>query len=305
MIRTKKLLALLLAIAACAGLFLMPADAAGNLKYGAATVSATSLNIRSGPSTDSSRLTAVIGGTRLLVLDRGDEEWFHVNFQGTVGYVKAEYLKEINTVENFKAAGTITASDVRLRKKPNTSADILATYNEGMEVQVIGINEGWFKVQVDGLTGYIRSDLMDVTGAPDDYETTDNEGNEYSTSVGQQVANLALKYLGYSYIYGEESPSKGFDCSGLVYYCYGQYGYTLERRASLQYKNDGTSVKKENLRVGDLVFFSSNGSSVTHVGIYIGDGQFVHASNSNTGVIISELSSAYYTRCYWGAKRIA
>ena len=63
-------------------------------------------------------------------------------------------------------------------------------------------------------------------------------------------------------------------------------------------------VSKSELQPGDLVFFSSNGSSVTHVGIYIGNGQFVHASTSKTGVIISNLSSAYYLRVWFGAKRI-
>ena len=85
---------------------------------------------------------------------------------------------------------------------------------------------------------------------------------------------------------------------------YGQFGYSLSRTASQQYKNNGYSVSKSELQQGDLVFFSSNGYSVTHVGIYIGGGQFIHASTSTTGVIISDLNSSYYTRVWFGAKRI-
>jgi cell wall-associated NlpC family hydrolase len=77
-----------------------------------------------------------------------------------------------------------------------------------------------------------------------------------------------------------------------------------ERRASLQFANNGVSVAKADLQPGDLVFFSSDGSGVTHVGLYYGDGMFVNASTESTGVIFSSLSSDWYTRTYWGAKRI-
>lgn len=300
----KKLLAYTLVLMALAAVVAFSA-AAADLAWGAATVDATSLNIRSGPSTDYEPITAVISGTRLVILDKGDGQWFHINFQGTVGYVDSTYLKEIVTAENFKATGTLGATDVRMRAKPNTDSDVLGTYKINTVMDVIGINNGWYKVKYDGKTGYIRSDLMAITGAPSDYESSDSEGNNYSVSLGQQIANYALKYLGYDYVYGGSKPSTGFDCSGLSSYVYKQYGYDIHRRASEQYKYDGTSVAKSDLQQGDLVFFSSNGgSSVTHVGIYIGDGQFVHASTSNTGVIISDLSSSYYTGAWYGAKRI-
>ena len=138
---------------------------------------------------------------------------------------------------------------------------------------------------------------MEITGAP-------SGATAASATKGQKIANYALQYLGYKYVYGSESPSKGFDCSGLVYYTFGQFGYKLQRSASQQYKNNGTTIAKSDLKPGDLVFFSSNGSTVTHVGIYIGDNEFVHASTSDTGVIISNLTSAYYTKVWFGAKRI-
>ena len=78
----------------------------------------------------------------------------------------------------------------------------------------------------------------------------------------------------------------------------------MNRVAQSIYTNDGVSVDKDNLQLGDLVFFGYSGTSVTHVGLYIGDGQMIHASTYNTGVIISDLSDSYYTRMYVGAKRI-
>ena len=110
--------------------------------------------------------------------------------------------------------------------------------------------------------------------------------------------------MGYPYVYGAESPSSGFDCSGLVYYCFGQYGISLKRTADDQMNYNGTAVSRDNLQVGDLVFFGS-GSYANHVGIYIGSGNFVHAANPSSGVRVSSLNETYYANRYIGARRIS
>ena len=99
------------------------------------------------------------------------------------------------------------------------------------------------------------------------------------------------------------SPSSGFDCSGLVYYSYGQFGYQLKRTADDQMNNNGVAVSRSNLQVGDLVFFGS-GSYANHVGIYIGNDNFVHAANPSSGVRVSSLNETYYANRYLGARRI-
>lgn len=110
--------------------------------------------------------------------------------------------------------------------------------------------------------------------------------------------------MGAPYVYGGMSPS-GFDCSGFVNYVYKLCGYSMSRVASSIYNNNGTYVEKANLQIGDLVFFASNSSSIGHVGIYIGNGQFIHSSSGAGCVVISDLSSNYYLKNYVGAKRIA
>ncbi len=128
-------------------------------------------------------------------------------------------------------------------------------------------------------------------------------GNGKSTEAGLAIVNTAMKYLGVPYVYGGTSPSC-FDCSGLVYYVYKENGYSITRRASLQW-NDGYSVTKAELQPGDLVFFSSNySSSIEHVGIYIGNAQFIHASSGGGCVKINNLSDSYYLRNYYGACRV-
>lgn len=272
----------------------------GSIAWGAATVDATSLNIRSEPDINSDRVSVVAGGTIIVILERTNDEWYKVNYAGKIGYVSTEYLTEILRAENFKATGTVNGSDVRMRKGHSTDTDVICTYDKGREVHIIGINEGWYKVKEDEGTGYIRSDFVDITGEGPTYASDTSN----SDSLGQKIVNYALQFVGYRYVYGEESPEKGFDCSGLMYYVYGQFGYKLQRTAHDQCMKNGTPVAKSDLQKGDLIFFSSNGSHVGHVGMYIGNGQFVHASTSKTGVIISDLNSSYYTRVYYAARRI-
>ncbi len=119
---------------------------------------------------------------------------------------------------------------------------------------------------------------------------------------GELICRFAQRFLGYRYIFGAQDPSYGFDCSGLVYYVYRQFGYKINRGATGQLAN-GRYVKRSELQPGDLVFFGS-GSYAFHVGIYLGDGDFIHAATSRLGVIISNLSESYFNRNYLTARRI-
>ena len=106
---------------------------------------------------------------------------------------------------------------------------------------------------------------------------------------GVEVAQFALQYVGYNYKYGGKDPETGFDCSGLVYYTYGEFGYALDRTAEAQSRN-GEHVEADAMEPGDIICFYNGGNYIGHVGIYIGNGEYVHAQSSATGVIVSELS---------------
>jgi peptidoglycan DL-endopeptidase CwlO len=118
-----------------------------------------------------------------------------------------------------------------------------------------------------------------------------------SSTLGGQAVAIAEQYLGVPYVWGGASPS-GFDCSGLVMYVYGRLGVSLPHNAAAQYSM-GTSVPRDALEPGDLVFFDGLG----HVGIYVGGGSFIHAPHTGTVVQISSLSG-WYSSEYVGAKRI-
>ena len=117
-----------------------------------------------------------------------------------------------------------------------------------------------------------------------------------SLSVSQQVANLALSYVGYPYTWAGANPSVGFDCSGLVYYVYKQFGYNLYRAGDDMAKN-GIAVEESEMQPGDIIIFSrKSDGGIQHVGLYVGDGMMVHAQSSKTGVVISASASRIPTR---------
>lgn len=124
-----------------------------------------------------------------------------------------------------------------------------------------------------------------------------------SNATGDRIVAKAAEYLGTPYRYGGASPG-GFDCSGFTSYIFSQFGISLYRTAAGQYGN-GVPVSKGNLIAGDLVFFACYSSSINHVGIYVGNGRFIHSSSpSSGGVIYSALNSGYYAKAYVGATRV-
>ncbi len=162
------------------------------------------------------------------------------------------------------------------------------------------------------LTGWLAALLIAVaviatgTGIGIGTGTGLRAGNAEAAAAtsGQQIADYAVDYVGYPYVYAGNTPS-GFDCSGFTQYVVGQtlgidIGHGVEGQTGF-----GTWVGWEDWQPGDLIFFAGTyRPGISHVGIYIGDGEFVHAENEGTGVVISSISSTYYTAHYNSAYRL-
>lgn len=223
---------------------------------------------------------------------------------------------EKKAAEQKKAAAakkvTLYATEnLNVRSDQSATSSKLGILSKGEKVT--GIDKGeWVEFTFNGKTGYvIKSYLSATKPAAEQPKANNNSGNStpaktekqsYSSDI-DKVIDLALAQVGKPYIWASANPNIGFDCSGLVYYVYKQVGISLNRTSYTQI-NNGVSVDSKDLRKGDLVFFNNGGGRISHVGIYIGNNQFVHASSPGTGVIVSKLFGSYFGNTYVGARRI-
>jgi len=279
---------------------------ASSLAAPAVVTAQDGLRLRAASSTSSSVLTLLPSGSALEVLEAVDDSWYRVRAGQREGYVSSQYVRLTggetapsgeNTppaqeapapVEDSKTYGFVSASSLNVRKGPGTDQAKVTSLSAGAQVEILEVLDGWYRIE----KGYVSAD----------YVTLLDPG---MTAKQAEIVAYAHQFLGYRYVLGGNGPSV-FDCSGLTQYVYKHFGYTIRRTATQQLDN-GTVVSKENLLPGDLVFFNSSGSNparATHVGIYIGGGEFLHASSSKVGVIISSLNTPYYTRVYTTARRI-
>lgn len=304
------------------------ADVRG-IKTGVAFITADSLRLRGEPSTQSTTLAYGAKNEIVIVLGKSGS-WYHVVYNLQEGYMHGNYLKFVATENAELGYGKVNYASVNMRTGPNTSYRAIGQSKQGDLAYVIGINKQWYKVIWNEAICYIRSDYLDLTefpyenraskksplffrlgkttGTPVSVATLKNSSNyipapgKPATALADRIIATAKQYIGVPYVWGGTSPS-GFDCSGLVQYVFRQHGIQLNRTTVTQYRQ-GVYVDRANLQKGDLVFFQNTYTTgISHVGIYIGNGQFIHASSSR-GVMISELSNTYWASHYYGARRV-
>ena len=256
----------------------------------------SSLRLRETASTSSSIVTTLDKGIAVAVLDTSVNGWYKISYNGMSGFVSADYLI-LDRDNVFKTYGRVNADGVNVRADATTDSESLASVDTGTAVTVNGFKNGWYSVTCKyGTEGYIRSDFLDLTASAD-------------SGSSNSILATAKQHLGTRYRWGGSAPG-GFDCSGFTMYVYKQYGYSLPHTASGQWASGiGTKVSSISaLQPGDLVFFNdpsrNAGKACSHVGIYAGNGQFIHSSSSKNGVIYSDLISGYYNTYFKGGIHI-
>ena len=264
-------------------------------------VTTTAVNLRSGAGTDNSIIFTAAEGTSMIVESAPNDGWRRVYVNGTWGYMSADYIDEAATLD-VSATGWVDGTEVRMRAGAGTDTEILRVTSYGESVEITGVAGNWYRVNAGGMSGYIRSDYVELGSYSGSSDSTSDA--QTGSTIGEQVVAFAKQYMGYSYVWGGASPSTGFDCSGFVSYVFKSLGYQTNRVACDIYRN-GYAVDYEDLQPGDAVFFASSSEAIGHVGIYIGDGQFIHSSSGAGYVTINSLSESYYSRMYVGARRIA
>lgn len=259
-------------------------------------VTGSTVNLRKEPSTGSSILGKVVEGDNLV--SEGpteDGEWYKVKFGDIEGYIYKDYVTE--DINKILGEGKVN-SGVNFRNEPSTESEIITTIPADSDITILGTESDWYKILYNDQEGWI------VARCVDRVTSTSRSG---TNSVAKKVVELAKQQLGKKYVWGGNGP-KTFDCSGLTKYVYGKVGVTLER-VSYNQATQGIKVDKSKLQIGDLVFFSginasSSSTKISHVGIYIGNGEFLHAANSSRGVVIDELNSDYYKKHFVTARRV-
>ena len=331
---SKRIISMVLVLVLLVSAVSITAAAKNDIMHGIAFITGSGLRLRSKASTSSSILDSASKGEVAVVISK-QGDWYKVIYNMQEGYMHSDYLS-ISTRENAELGyGTVNGSNVNMRLGPGTSYDSVARASKGDKAYIIGLNNGWYRVIYNDEICYIRSDYLDLTEIA--YENKDSEksplffrggkstGIEVSASalkasqepdvfeeelpdeealaLGLQMLAIAEENLGIPYVWGGESPS-GFDCSGLIYYILKTLGFSPARTTSAQYKM-GTYVAKEDLQPGDLVFFSGTyKAGISHVGIYAGDGLFIHSPHSGEVVKYDDLTEGYYDRHYYGARRM-
>lgn len=197
----------------------------------------------------------------------------------------------------------VSKNDVIVRSGPGTSNKKITTVTKGRVADVLASKDGWYKVKFSsGTIGWVRGDM--VSPATSEDKDLQKVAKAVTPSSPVKVAGLldtAKDQLGVRYVYGGTSRG-GFDCSGFVQYVFSKHGIKLPRTA-LQMSSVGQRIDRDDLQPGDQVFFITVGRRVSHVGIYIGGGNFIHASSGGGRVRINKLSESYYNNRYAGARR--
>ena len=277
-------------------------DAATDMR----TVTASSLNFRTGPSTSYSIINVLMNGQKVEYISTSGS-CLKVIYNGVTGYVHGDYVTK-GTTDNSTTGTTkyVSASvGLNVRSGAGTSYSKLGKLEYKEKVTVLSTSNGWSKINYNGKTGYVDSSYLQSTVPGSNGNNANNNNNTVSTKANEVIA-YAKTLLGKPYVWGAQGPNS-FDCSGFTYYVFkNKAGIVLPRTSSAQSKY-GTYVSKSNLKAGDLVFFDTNGANdgnVSHVGIYIGNGQIIHASYGQKKIVIANFNDSYYQKAYVNARRV-
>lgn len=272
----------------------------------AGRVTASTLNLRKSPSQNGAWMKTLAQGD-IIIIHGQEGEWYNASHDGKTGYVFAEYVEPIANMERSFGKATVTGTFVYIRSAPNTDSSVQGTLSEGVLASITGVQDGWFAVSYGSgknqIKGYMHPDFLSPIEEAKPVTSSKSTAATKIVSEGTRIIQTARKYIGTRYVLGGNTPSQGFDCSGLVVYVYKQFGYTFKQRTRLYL--DGKDVKYGNLMIGDLVFFDTNGNGgIGHVGIYSGNGNFIHAPSPGKSVREETMTKGYYRTRFVCARRV-
>lgn len=270
------------------------AQTCGYTNLGMSVISSGNLNIRQEASTDSEVVGILTNHNACELLeDAGD--WYKVTSGKVTGYVNKQYLVTGDEAESIaeqeiKTVATVNTETLNVRAEKSTEAAVLSQVGNSEAFTVNSVADGWVEISVDDSVGYISQDYVTLAQAlPTAKTIAQVKYGDGVSDVRTSVVSYALQFVGNRYVWGGTSLENGVDCSGFTMRILGKYGISLPHSSRAQ-PSYGTKISASEAKPGDLFFYGS-GRSISHVAIYIGNGQIVHASNKRDGI---KVSNAYY-----------
>lgn len=249
---------------------------------------------------------------------------------------ETEKQPSVEPEKTDKKVGYVNVEQANVREGPSTDYEHVITAKQNQELKILGEKDGWYQVELKGVTGYISKKLVsdekvevttsrgmsesripaneekvEVAEPSEEIKETTTENKETEEKVeaatstkGSEIVAYAKKFLGGKYVSGGNTPATGMDCSGYTKYVFAHFGYTLSRTTSGQAKN-GTEVARSDMQEGDLIIFLDDSKKkIGHVGIYIGNDQFIHSANAKRGIVIDSVYNSYYDPRFVCVRRI-
>lgn len=270
------------------------AQTCGYTNLGMSVISSGNLNIRQEASTDS-EVVGILTNHNACELLEDAGEWYKVTSGKVTGYVSKQYLVTGDEAESIaeqeiKTVATVNTETLNVRAEKSTEAAVLSQVGNSEAFTVNSVADGWVEISVDDSVGYISQDYVTLAQALPTAKTIEQvKYGDGVSDVRASVVSYALQFVGNRYVWGGTSLEKGIDCSGFTMRILGKYGISLPHSSKAQ-PSYGTKISASEAKPGDLFFYGS-GRSISHVAIYIGNGQIVHASNKRDGI---KVSNAYY-----------
>lgn len=286
------------------------------------------VNVRKEPTTDSAIIGKIYNGAVAQILSVAGEEndWFQMVSGNVEGYIKSEYFfygeEALAVIDDYVTRyAVVQANRLNVRAEPDITAKRVGYIDCGEKVKILENLGEWLKVQyTDNSTGYVAAQYVTISEEFVYAKTLEEEAKElaekraleqrqnvseaqatenttitvtppnttYSTNeeLRQQIVDYAMQYLGNKYVHGGQSLITGTDCSGFTSLIYKEFGYSLSRTPAGQLSGAGRSIDYSEIQPGDIICYGS--SKCTHVALYIGNGQIIHAANPRKGVIIGQ-----------------
>ncbi|MDR2903567.1 MAG: SH3 domain-containing protein, partial [Clostridiales bacterium] len=277
-------------------------------------INANNVNIRAVPATNGTVLGSAGAGDLFGVYGLSGD-FYEIDYKGTKAFVHKDYiagdlLALLPPVAFEQAAASVvplaapepaalppvqpaveseyalitSATGLNLRSAPSQDAEVLATLQPGLALDLIEKGGAWNKVSYNGTEGYVSAEFVSI-----------NFGVKPENDKGTTIVEYAKQFLGTPYAWSGTNLRKGVDCSGFTYAVMRDNGIAVNRSSRDQYRN-GYEVSKDALKAGDLVFFdttnATNQGYISHVGLYMGGGQFIHSSSSRKSYCVT-ISSRY------------